>query len=199
MFRNIVFLMILSFYFFSSCDKKKEQQSEKKDQVTVKKKADKPDTASKSVSWIDESESDKLTNTWVDEADAGQLSSTWAEDAFDEDSGNTMSNSWVAEDGSTIYKKTEMPPSFIGGQQALYLYFADHIVYPNDVERGNIYVAFIVGADGKIRDARVVKGVKESMDKIALELISNMPLWDPAEQDGQAVDCIYGLPILFRP
>jgi len=197
--KNILFLMILSFYFLSSCTEKKEYKSEKKDRVIVNEKSDTPDATEKSVSWIDESESDKLTNTWVDEADAGQLSSTWAEDAFDEESGNALSNSWVGEDGRAIYKKTEMPPSFVGGQDALYLYFADNIVYPDDVERGNIYVAFIVGADGKIRDARVVKGVKESMDKIALELINNMPLWDPAEHDGQPVDCIYGLPVLFRP
>lgn len=199
MLRNIIFLLILSFYFLSSCSEKREQKSEKKARIAVKKKANKSDTKDKSVSWIDESESDKLTNTWVDEADAGQLSSTWAEDAFEEESGNNLNNSWVGEDGRTIYKKTEMPPSFVGGQDALYLYFVDHITYPDDVERGNIYVAFIVGADGKIRDARVVKGVKESMDKVALELINNMPLWDPAEHDGQPVDCIYGLPVLFRP
>ncbi len=197
--RNIAFLLILSFFFFSSCDKKKEQKKVKEVQKSGKAKPTLPDKKNKSVSWIDESESDKLTNTWVDEADAGELSSTWAEDAFIEESENSMSNSWVAEDGRTIYKKTETPPSFVGGQEALYLYFADHISYPADVERGNVYVAFIVGADGRIRDARVVKGVKESMDKIALDLIMNMPPWDPAEQEGKPVDCVYGLPVLFRP
>lgn len=199
MVRNIAFFMFLSFLFFASCDKKQRQKGEKKKQKNEKTKSTTPDKKNKSVSWIDESESDKLTNTWVDEADAGELSSTWAEDAFKEESENSLSNSWVTEDGRTIYKKTETPPSFIGGQEALYLYFADHITYPGDVERGNVYVAFIVGVDGKIRDARVVKGVKESMDKTALELINNMPPWDPAEHEGKAVDCVYGLPILFRP
>ena len=199
MIRNIAFLLILSFFFFESCDKKKEQKKEAKEHKTEKIKPTVPDKKNKSVSWIDESESDKLTNTWVDEADAGELSSTWAADAFKEESDNSLSNSWVAEDGHTIYKKTETPPSFVGGQEALYLYFADHITYPEDVVRGNVYVAFIVGADGKIRDARVVKGVKESMDKIALDLIMSMPPWDPAEHDGKPVDCVYGLPVLFRP
>ena len=197
--RYIVLFVVFSLFFFTACDKKKEQKEEKEQPKQEKVKPTVPDKKNRSVSWIDESESDKLTNTWVDEADAGELSSTWAEDAFKEETDNSMSNSWVAEDGRTIYKKTETPPSFVGGQEALYLYFADHITYPDDVERGNVYVAFIVGADGKIRDARVVKGVKESMDKIALDLIMNMPPWDPAEHNGKPVDCVYGLPVLFRP
>ena len=87
----------------------------------------------------------------------------------------------------------------MGGREALFNYFKENIVYPDDVEAGTVYVAFIVGSDGSIRDTRVFKGVKESMDKEALRLINGMTNWDPGVIDGQPVASVYGLPIIFRP
>ena len=127
------------------------------------------------------------------------MSNTWAEDAFDEESGDEMANSWVDQDGTTVYKKTEIPPEFVGGQEELFKYFEDKIKYPDDVEGGTVYVAFIVSSEGLVKDAKIVKGVKESMDKEALKLINEMPKWDPGMQGGKAVDAVYGLPIIFRP
>lgn len=154
-----------------------------------------------SQSWIDESEMDNLSSTWVDEADRGQLSTTWTEDAFSEELNTdpNLANSWVDESGETIYKKAEVPPEFVGGKEALFNYFKDNITYPDDVEEGVVYVAFVVGSDGTIRDARVFKGVKESMDREALRLINNMPDWDPGLMEGNTVASVYGLPVIFRP
>jgi hypothetical protein len=152
-------------------------------------------------SWIDESEMDNLSNTWVDEADRGQLSTTWTEDAFAEELSEDpgLANSWVDESGETIFRKAEVPPEFIGGKEALFDYFKNNISYPDDVEEGVVYVAFVVGSDGEIRDARVFKGVKESMDREALSLINNMPDWDPGLIEGRPVASVYGLPVIFRP
>lgn len=154
-----------------------------------------------SQSWIDESEMDNLSNTWVDEADRGQLSTTWTEDAFAEELNAEpgLANSWVDESGETIYRKSEVPPEFVGGKEALFNYFRENISYPDDVEEGVVYVAFVVGSDGEIRDARVFKGVKESMDREALRIINNMPDWDPGLIEGQPVASVYGLPVIFRP
>ncbi len=63
----------------------------------------------------------------------------------------------------------------------------------------NVYIAFVVTKEGKIRDTRVVKGINEGCDKEALRLIKNMPLWDPGMQQGKLVSSVYGLPIIFRP
>jgi len=152
-------------------------------------------------SWIDESEMDNLSSNWVDESDRGQLSTTWTEDAFAEELNAEpgLANSWVDESGETIYKKAEVPPEFVGGKEALFNYFRDNITYPDDVEEGVVYVAFVVGSDGSIRDARVFKGVKESMDREALRLINGMPNWDPGMIEGKTVASVYGLPVIFRP
>jgi hypothetical protein len=155
----------------------------------------------KSQSWIDESEMDNLSSNWVDDADKGQLSTTWTEDAFSEELNTDpgLANSWVDESGETIYKKAEVPPEFVGGKEALFNYFKDNIIYPDDVEEGVVYVAFVVGSDGSIRDARVFKGVKESMDREALRLINGMTNWDPGLMEGKTVASVYGLPVIFRP
>jgi hypothetical protein len=152
-------------------------------------------------SWIDESEMENLSSTWVDEADKGELSTTWTEDAFSEELNTEpgLANSWVDETGETIYKKAEVPPEFVGGKEALFNYFKENITYPDDVEDGVVYVAFVVGSDGSIRDARVFKGVKESMDREGLRLINNMPNWDPGMMEGKTVASVYGLPVIFRP
>jgi outer membrane biosynthesis protein TonB len=152
-------------------------------------------------SWIDESEMNNLSSNWVDESDKGQLSTTWTEDAFAQELNTEpgLANSWVDESGETIYKKAEVPPEFIGGKEALFNYFKENINYPDDVEEGVVYVAFVVGSDGAIRDARVFKGVKESMDREALRLINGMPNWDPGMIEGKTVASVYGLPVIFRP
>jgi hypothetical protein len=151
--------------------------------------------------WIDESELGKLSNTWVDSADAGEVTPTWTEDAFADKlaSSPDLNNSWVDESGKTIYKKGDVPPEFVGGQKALFQYLKDNIKYPSDVQKGTVYVAFIVGDDGAVRDIRVYKGVKESMDKEAKRLIEGMPKWDPGMLQGKPANVVYGLPIIFRP
>lgn len=196
-------LIIIVTLLLISCDSKQKKTSKTVGQSAKVEKEE--SSASKSSpqtnnEWIDESEASSLSNTWVDEEDKGSLSNTWAEDAFTEESeGSSLSNSWVDEDGETIYKKTEVPPEFVGGKEALFKYMNENIQYSEDVERGNVYVAFVVTKEGGIRDTRVVKGINESCDKEALRLIKNMPAWDPGMQKGKIVSSVYGLPIIFRP
>lgn len=150
--------------------------------------------------WIDTADAANLSSTWVDEEDKGDLSNTWAEDAFAKELGNSsQSNSWVDESGEKIYKKTEVPPEFVGGKEALFKYINENIRYPEDVKKGNVYIAFVVTKEGDIRDARVVKGINESCDKEALRIIKSMPKWDPGMEKGNIVSSVYGLPIIFRP
>jgi len=183
-----------------SCDTKKDKSTESENDTALTEETTASDKTV-SQSWIDDSEMDVLSNTWVAEDDRGELSSTWTEDAYAEELNNSseLANSWVDESGETVYAKAELPPEFVGGKEALFNYIKETIQYPDDVESGNIYVAFIIGSDGTIRDARVFKGVKESMDREALRIINNMPNWDPGLIDGKPVASVYGLPIIFKP
>ncbi|MDZ7608292.1 MAG: energy transducer TonB [Cyclobacteriaceae bacterium] len=180
-----------------SCEKTKKETTEASSEAnTTTLEA----PANTSNTWIDSAEAQNLSNTWVAEEDKGELTNTWAEDAFSTElPSSSSSNSWVDADGETIYKKTEVPPEFVGGKDALNKYFSDNIKYPEDVLRGNVYVAFVVTKEGTIRDARIVKGINENCDKEALRLINNMPAWDPGMDKGKIVSSVYGLPIIFRP
>jgi hypothetical protein len=195
-------MVILLLFVFSSCESEKKKNNLSSEQKVAEQQESpaQKDIAEAENDWIDESEAGNLSNTWVDEEDKGELSNTWAEDAFSEElEGSNLSNSWVDEEGETIYKKTEVPPEFVGGKEALFEYINSNIQYPEDVMRGNVYIAFVVTKEGKIRDTRVVKGINEGCDKEALRLIKNMPLWDPGMQQGKLVSSVYGLPIIFRP
>jgi protein TonB len=188
----IIFMMTL----ILSCGKKKGTESASGEDTTSM-----AGNQTTQQNWIDDSELHKLSNTWVDSADAGEVSSTWTEDAFADKlaSSPDLNNSWVDESGETVYKKGDVPPEFVGGQQSLFDYLKANIKYPSDVEKGTVYVAFIIGEDGAVRDVRVYKGMKESMDKEARRLIEGMPLWDPGMVDGKPANVVYGLPIIFRP
>lgn len=194
------FLALIVVLLASSCGARKDKTSES-DMSTIAENEEIASDTEMSQTWIDDSEMDVLSNTWVAEDDAGELSSTWTEDAYAEElsSPSGLANSWVDESGETVYAKAEIPPEFIGGKEALFNYIKETIKYPDDVEAGNIYVAFIIGSDGTVRDARVFKGVKESMDREALRIINNMPNWDPGLIDGKPVASVYGLPIIFKP
>jgi hypothetical protein len=191
-------IFVLAFLIYS-CESAKKNESNNNSEPKVESSA--PGSNDETTNeWIDQSEASSLSNTWVDEEDKGQLSNTWAEDAFAEESeDSSLSNSWVDEDGETIYKKTEVPPEFVGGKEALFSYISENITYPEDVQKGNVYIAFVVTKEGGIQDARVVKGVNEGCDKEALRIINNMPSWDPGMQKGKIVSSVYGLPIIFRP
>ncbi len=196
-----VFCTIISLaVFVTACDTSKKDSAKQQATTPATEVPEAQQQAQTENTWIDASEADNLTNTWVDEEDKGQLSNTWAEDAFSEElSGSSTTNSWVDADGETIYKKTEVPPEFVGGKEALYRYFQENIQYPPDVARGSVYVAFVVNKEGEIRDVRIVKGVNEGCDKEALRLIKNMPKWDPGMEKGNIVSSVYGLPVIFRP
>ena len=199
---NLLSVLVVLSVLLVACDSRKKTDSKtESDASQVAEKPPSSETATKADNdWIDESEVGNLSNTWVDEEDKGELSNTWAEDAFSEElEGSNMTNSWVDEDGETIYKKTEVPPEFVGGKEALFEYINSNINYPEDVQRGNVYIAFVITKEGTIRDTRVVKGINENCDKEALRLIQNMPKWDPGMQDGKIVSSVYGLPIIFRP
>ena len=193
---NYCILSIAIFLLFS-CEKARKDSTETS---TDTKSTDLVAPANSSNTWIDSSEAQNLSNTWVDEEDKGELTNTWAEDAFSSElSTSSSSNSWVDEDGETIYKKTEVPPEFVGGKDALFKYINDNIKYPEVVQRGNVYIAFVITKEGAVRDARIVKGINENCDKEALRLINNMPAWDPGMEKGKIVSSVYGLPIIFRP
>ncbi len=96
----------------------------------------------------------------------------------------------------------EVMPSFPGGEEALLRYFRDHIRYPgkaieNSV-KGLVFVQLTVGADGKVKDVLVLRGIGAGCDQEALRVVQTMPDWVPGRQGGRNVAVKLTVPIHFK-
>jgi TonB family protein len=92
--------------------------------------------------------------------------------------------------------------SYPGGMQALIDYMTDHMEYPaeakaNGVE-GKIMISFQVEADGSITNAEVVKSLDPECDEAAINIVRNMPKWEPATKNGVAIASKMVLPVMFK-
>lgn len=106
------------------------------------------------------------------------------------------------EEENKVFDVVEENPSFPGGQAALMQWLNANIKYPviaaeNGIE-GRVIVQFVVSKTGSISDVRVVRGVDPSLDKEAVRVVSNMPNWTPARQNGTTVNVRFTLPVTFR-
>lgn len=58
--------------------------------------------------------------------------------------------------------------------------------------------SFVVGKDGAISEAEVIRGVSPELNEEALRVINSMPVWSPGKQRGKAVNVKYTVPVTFR-
>lgn len=100
-----------------------------------------------------------------------------------------------------VFTVVEQNPMFPGGLSEMGRYLGRNIRYPAAAQRANVqgkvFVQFVVGKDGDIRDPRIVKGIGFGCDEEALRVTLNMPKWNPGKQNGKPVAVQYNLPILF--
>ena len=100
------------------------------------------------------------------------------------------------------YTSVEVKPTFNGGDaDAFVKYVQQNLKYPQraieNEEQGRVTVNFVVDQNGKIQNAKVVKGVSELLDAEALRVINNAPDWTPAKQGGKNVPVTYSIPVVF--
>ncbi len=98
-------------------------------------------------------------------------------------------------------------PEFEGGMTELYKMISDNIKYPDEAMKkeisGRVILNLIIGTDGEIKEASVIKGVEASLDKEALAVIDRIKekgaKFSPAiDENGKAVQISYTLPISFK-
>lgn len=98
-------------------------------------------------------------------------------------------------------KEVAVPPSYPGGEEALIGFLKRSVHYPEAEQdagiQGVVYAEFVVASDGSIRDARIIRGVSEGIDREALRIIRSMSTWKPGRLDNRPVDVRYRLPIRF--
>ena len=100
-----------------------------------------------------------------------------------------------------IFVVVEDMPQFPGGNEARIKFLMDNIRYPQTAKdngvQGTVYSTFQIGADGRISDVRILRGLGNGLDEEAVRVIKLMPKWKPGMQSGKAVRVQFNMPIRF--
>lgn len=100
-----------------------------------------------------------------------------------------------------IYEIVEQMPEFPGGQAEMRNFLATSITYPEAAIKkkiqGKVYIKFVVGKDGVVKDAKVIRGADPLLDAEALRVVNSFPKWDPGVEKGEKVAVAYTIPINF--
>ena len=98
-----------------------------------------------------------------------------------------------------IFTFAEQQPTFKGNVQA---WLTSHLNYPasaadNNIQ-GKVVVKFVIGRDGSVSRAEVIRGVDPALDREALRVVNSMPKWNPGMNNGQPANVWFQLPITFK-
>jgi TonB family protein len=102
-----------------------------------------------------------------------------------------------------VYAYAEQMPQLLtgGGGAAIVAAIQQHLEYPAAARAagvaGRVYVRFVVGADGKVRDAQVQQSLGHGCDEAALAAVRQLPEFRPGRQNGCPVAVAYTAPLLF--
>ena len=95
----------------------------------------------------------------------------------------------------------EKMPEFPGGQAKLYQYIAANIQYPEEARknniRGKVTTQFVVTAEGKITNIKIIQNLGFGCDEEAIRVLSSMPDWIPGSHNGKPVPVTFYLPVKF--
>ena len=104
---------------------------------------------------------------------------------------------------SVRFSLVDKKPRFNGGDANEFSKWVNsQLTYPAQAKadgvQGRVTLQFTVGADGVLRDVRVLRGVREDLDSEAVRVISASPKWTPGEQDGKPVAVTYAYPVIYQ-
>ena len=101
------------------------------------------------------------------------------------------------------FQLVEVKPRFNGGDANEFSKWVNsQLKYPEQAKKdkisGRVTLQFTVGADGVVRDAKVIRGAHELLDAEALRVVSASPKWEPGQQEGKPVAVTYTFPVIFQ-
>jgi TonB family protein len=105
-------------------------------------------------------------------------------------------------DNKDVYRIVEELPSYKGGTQALQKFLEANLKYPEAAKKagisGKVYVSFMVNAEGKVTDAKIMRSVSPLLNDESLRLTNSMKDWTPGSQNGKKLDMAVLMPIEFK-
>lgn len=107
-------------------------------------------------------------------------------------------------DTDKVYVVAEVMPEFIGGNEKMLEFINENLQYPENVadygygSSFRVIVQFVVGRDGSVSKAKVIRGKDSVLDAEALRVVGMFPKFKPGSMDGKAVKVYFTLPIVFK-
>jgi TonB family protein len=105
-----------------------------------------------------------------------------------------------SQQGEEVFTVVDQMPVFPGGEKAMMEFIKKEMKYPISAQetgvQGTVIVNFIVDKTGKIKNAKVLKGVPP-LDAEALRVLTLMPAWQPGKMKGKPVSVSYTVPFKF--
>lgn len=120
----------------------------------------------------------------------------------EEVSSNATTNSEQIVDFSKPMFVVDQMPAYPGGIRAMSRYFRKNFRYPSEAREagvdGQVFVRFVVEADGSLTGITVFRGLGQGCDEEAIRLVRNMPGWEPGLYQGREVAVYKEIPITFQ-
>lgn len=100
----------------------------------------------------------------------------------------------------------EQKARFPGGQKEMISFIQKNLIIPDELKKDNIkgtvIIGFTIDRTGKVIDIKILKSLREDLDKLAIAVIEKMPLWEPAiirgfkvKASGQKLPFRFNLPM----
>lgn len=107
-------------------------------------------------------------------------------------------------DEGDIYDIVEQMPSFPGGKEAMTKYLTDKIREMTPVigcggSPSRIIISFIVTEDGSIIKPQIIRSIDPPTDKVAAQIVCEMPKWILGRHNGEPVKVRYTVPVPVHP
>lgn len=99
-----------------------------------------------------------------------------------------------------ICRMPESIPDYPGGSKKMGLFMQQHLVLPDSLQelQGRVLTAFTVLEDGSLDSIRVIRSLHPVADSMALQMIRQMPKWNPGKFYDKPVKVSYLLPVIFK-
>lgn len=102
----------------------------------------------------------------------------------------------------TAWFAYEIQATYPGGNDSLRVFMARNFRYPREAKmdgiEGTVRVKFTITKEGSLENIEVINKVNPLLDREALRIVNLLPKWIPAVQDGNKVNMVFILPVVFR-
>ena len=103
--------------------------------------------------------------------------------------------------GSDKPDNVDFPAEFPGGINALRVYIANNLQYPDDAREeeieGKVFASFVVAKDGVVTNIQIDRKLGHGCDEEVIRVLKRMPKWTPAKLDGKPVNYRFRIPVTF--